>query len=42
MAAIWFLWEEPLPHVPEHVMGEIKRRTSLKTKMHPGWEPEYE
>lgn len=42
MAAIWFLWEEPMPRVPEHVMGEIKRRTSLKEKMHPGWEPEYE
>lgn len=41
-AAIWFLWEEPMPRVPEHVMGEVKRRTSLKEKMHPGWEPEYD
>ncbi len=42
VAAIWFLWEEPLPRVPEQVMGEVKRRTSLKEKMHPGWEPEYD
>jgi uncharacterized membrane protein YeiH len=42
VAAIWFCWEEPLPHVPESVKGEVKPRTSLKEKMHPGWEPEYE
>jgi hypothetical protein len=42
LAAIWFLWEEPLPHVPDSVKGEVKPRTSLKTKMQPGWEPEYD
>jgi uncharacterized membrane protein YeiH len=42
LAAIWFLWEEPLPRVPDHVKGEVKKRTSLKEKMHPGWEPEYD
>jgi uncharacterized membrane protein YeiH len=42
LAAIWFLWEEPLPRVPDSVKGEVKPRTSLKTKMHPGWEPEYD
>jgi uncharacterized membrane protein YeiH len=42
LAAIWFLWEEPLPRVPDSVKGEVKPRTSLKTKMQPGWEPEYD
>ena len=42
LGAIGFLWEEPMPRVPEHVMGEIKKRISLKEKMHPGWEPEYD
>ena len=42
LAAIWFLWEEPLPHVPDVVKGEVKKRTSLKEKMQPGWEPEYD
>src|SRR5512137_642152 len=38
LAAIWYCWEEPLPHVPEHVKGEVKKRTTLKEKMTPGWE----
>ena len=42
LAAIWFGWEEPLPHVPEHVRGEVKKRATLKEKMQPGWEPEYD
>jgi uncharacterized membrane protein YeiH len=42
LAAIWFGWEEPLPHVPDQVMGEVKPRTTLKEKMQPGWEPEYD
>jgi uncharacterized membrane protein YeiH len=42
LAAIWFCWEEPLPRVPDHVKGEVKQRTSLKEKMQPGWEPEYD
>jgi len=42
LAAIWFLWEEPLPHVPDQVKGEVKPRVSLKEKMKPGWEPEYD
>jgi hypothetical protein len=41
LAAIWFCWEEPLPRVPDHVKGEVKKRTTLKEKMQPGWEPEY-
>jgi hypothetical protein len=40
LAAIWFCWEEPLPRVPDHVKGEVKKRTTLKEKMQPGWEPE--
>ena len=42
LAAIWFCWEEPLPRVPDHVKGEVKKRTTLKEKMQPGWEPEYD
>ena len=42
LGAIWYCWEEPLPRVPEHVKGEVKKRTTLKEKMHPGWEPEYD
>jgi len=42
VAAIWFAWEEPLPHVPEHVRGEVAQRESLKEKMAPDWEPKYD
>ncbi len=42
LAAIWFCWEEPLPRVPDHVKGEVTKRVSLKEKMQPGWEPEYD
>ena len=36
VAAIWFCWEEPLPHVPDHVKCEVTLRISLKEKMTPG------
>ncbi|MBE2220278.1 MAG: TRIC cation channel family protein [Anaerolineae bacterium] len=42
VAAIWFCWEEPMPHIPPEVMGEVKPRITLKEKMKPGWEPEYD
>ena len=42
LGAIWYCWEEPLPHVPEIVKGEVKKRTTLKEKMQPGWEPDYD
>ena len=42
LGAIWYCWEEPLPHVPETVKGEVKKRTTLKEKMTPGWEPDYD
>jgi uncharacterized membrane protein YeiH len=42
VAAIWFCWEEPLPRLPLEVRGEPTKRLSLKEKMHPGWEPEYD
>ena len=39
VAAIWFAWEEPMPrHLPAHIVGEVKRRETLKEKMQPGWE----
>ncbi len=41
-AALWFAWEEPLPRLPEHVVGTVTRRETLKEKMAPGWEPKYE
>jgi hypothetical protein len=31
-----------LPRLPPHVVGEVKRRETLKEKMAPGWEPKYE
>jgi uncharacterized membrane protein YeiH len=42
VAAIWFAWEEPLPRLPAHVVGEVARRESLKEKMAPDWEPKYD
>jgi uncharacterized membrane protein YeiH len=42
VAALWFAWEEPLPRLPEHVVGPVSRRESLKEKMSPDWEPKYE
>jgi uncharacterized membrane protein YeiH len=42
VAALWFDWEEPLPKMPAAVMGEVKKRPSLKEKMKPGWEPDYD
>ena len=42
VAALWFAWEEPLPKLPAHVVGEVARRESLKEKMAPDWEPKYE
>lgn len=42
LAALWFGWEEPLPRVPVEVKGEVAKRTTLKEKMQPGWEPEYD
>lgn len=40
--ALWFAWEEPLPKLPKAVMGEVTRRDSLKEKMQPDWEPNYD
>ncbi len=42
LAAIWFAWEEPLARVPAAVKGEVPKRLSLKEKMQPGWEPEFD
>jgi uncharacterized membrane protein YeiH len=42
VGAIWFCWEEPLPRIPAHVMGDVAKRTTLKEKMQPDWEPEYD
>jgi hypothetical protein len=43
VAALWFAWEEPLPRgMPEHVRGDIVPRESLKEKMKPDWEPNYD
>jgi hypothetical protein len=39
MAALWCAWEELLPrHLPDHVIGEVVPRETLKAKMQPGWE----
>jgi uncharacterized membrane protein YeiH len=42
LAALWFAWEEPLPRLPAHVVGEVAKRESLKEKMAPDWEPKYD
>jgi len=42
VAALWFAWEEPLPRLPAHVVGEVAKRESLKEKMRPDWEPKYD
>ncbi len=42
VAAIWFGWEEPLPRIPADVKGEVEKRDTLKEKMQPDWEPEYD
>ena len=42
VAALWFAWEEPLPRLPAHVVGDVDRRESLKEKMEPDWEPHYD
>lgn len=42
VAALWYLWEEPMPrHLPPNVLGELKPRTSLKTKIQSDWEPDW-
>ena len=40
LAAIWFGWEEPMPRVPDKLLGGLPKRWTLKEKMQPGWEPE--
>jgi uncharacterized membrane protein YeiH len=42
VAALWFAWEEPLPRLPAHVVGEVAKRESLKEKVRPEWEPKYD
>jgi uncharacterized membrane protein YeiH len=43
MAAIWFLWEEPMPGlVPAWLTKGMPKRESLKEKMQPGWVPSWE
>lgn len=42
VVALWFAWEEPMPRIPKHVMGEIIPRDSLRDKMKPGWHPKYD
>jgi uncharacterized membrane protein YeiH len=40
MAAIWFLWEEPMPRrMPAWLLKGQPKRESLKEKMQPDWEP---
>jgi uncharacterized membrane protein YeiH len=43
LAAIWFLWEEPMPRrIPAWLLKGQPKRESLKEKMQPGWEPKEE
>jgi uncharacterized membrane protein YeiH len=43
MAAIWYLWEEPMPRrIPGWLLKGEPKRESLKEKMQPGWEASWE
>lgn len=43
LAAIWFLWEEPMPpHMPGWLLKGQPKRESLKEKMQPNWVPSWE
>lgn len=43
VAALWYLWEEPMPRgVPDWLLAGQPRRESLKEKMQPGWSPSWE
>jgi uncharacterized membrane protein YeiH len=43
LAAIWFLWEEPMPRgIPSWLLKGQPNRASLKEKMQPGWVPSWE
>jgi len=42
VAAIWYGWEEPMPRLPDWLLKGAPRRDTLKEKMQPGWEPEWE
>jgi hypothetical protein len=43
LAAIWFLWEEPMPKgVPDWLLKGAPKRDSLKEKMQAGWVPSWE
>jgi uncharacterized membrane protein YeiH len=43
LAAIWFLWEEPMPRsIPAWLLKGEPKRESLKEKMQPGWVPSWE
>jgi hypothetical protein len=38
LAAIWFLWEEPMPRrIPAWLLKDLPKRVSLKEKMQPSW-----
>jgi uncharacterized membrane protein YeiH len=39
MAAIYFLWEEPLPRVPPEYVGRLARRFNLKQRFSKDWNP---
>lgn len=36
--ALWFAWEEPMPRLPQHIMGTIVKRDTLKEKLQPDWQ----
>jgi uncharacterized membrane protein YeiH len=43
LAAIWFLWEEPMPRrIPAWLLKGQPKRESLKEKMQPGWVASWE
>ena len=39
LTALYFLWEEPMPRIPPHYMGELSKRIGLKQRFSKDWDP---
>ncbi len=39
LSAIYFLWEEPIPRIPEQYVGRLAKRVDLRTRFSGDWDP---
>jgi uncharacterized membrane protein YeiH len=39
LAALYFLWEEPMPRVPPIYVGRLSKRFNLKQRLSKDWDP---